>query len=609
MEPALTAVNAIVARCPGVVALPHVVRRISAFLFTLEFSCWSLESASKRGHVRLLDRLLNLESPGFNQKCRELRLNWVIQDCVERGYDPEVVDWWFRCYMPNQQRVSMADIFKIAIEHAQLPVLEWIYEETQSQLPVPRYPPYCLDPEVAVWLHEHGGLHSLIQLSLYRYIWPSDDCFEFVKQCFGFEDKTETFKIKHAFKAVTQAIERGQLDALQWLQTHRLKLFETDYLDYAVHYGRINVAKWLKQSFPKHYFSDPQNTFQDSVVSGPFKFDFDTIQWTAREYDWKDQNARLYWLEHAIIHAADTGKLELLDFAYTFRQEIVTKLRAQGEVGDIGETRDLIFGPHLMDDAASRGFDSIVQWLLKHKCQGCTTNAMDDAAAYGHLNIVEWLHQYRSEGCTTDALDGAAASGHLEIVQWLHSNRTEGCTVYAIDAAAENGHLKVVQWLHQHRTEGCTSEAMDMAAQNGHLDVVQFLHTNRSEGCTIKAMSSAALNGHLAVVQFLYVNRQMQCTSAAMESAAAKGHLTVFQWLYDHKLEEFTPEMANWEENDLDAYHRILKCQALYTDQSCLGSFIDQFIEINDFETVELLLSRARAKGATSMKSSYVEFL
>ncbi|KAJ3099033.1 hypothetical protein HDU97_003519 [Phlyctochytrium planicorne] len=117
----------------------------------------------------------------------------------------------------------------------------------------------------------------------------------------------------------------------------------------------------------------------------------------------------------------------------------------------------------IVHDAARHGRLDVVE-LLQGAVGGLmklSTDTMDEAAERGHLEVLEFLHRHRDEGCTVRAMDGAAARGYLEIVKFLHFNRKEGCTVEAMDGAAWGG------------SEGCTLKAicMDQAVSYCHLDV------------------------------------------------------------------------------------------------------------------------------------------
>lgn len=42
-------------------------------------------------------------------------------------------------------------------------------------------------------------------------------------------------------------------------------------------------------------------------------------------------------------------------------------------------------------------------------------------------------------------MDGAAGGGHLKMVQWLAKHRREGCSSAAFDMAAAEGHLNIIE--------------------------------------------------------------------------------------------------------------------------------------------------------------------
>ncbi|TYZ60554.1 hypothetical protein PybrP1_010491 [[Pythium] brassicae (nom. inval.)] len=121
----------------------------------------------------------------------------------------------------------------------------------------------------------------------------------------------------------------------------------------------------------------------------------------------------------------------------------------------------------------------------------------------GDLEMVRWLHDHQYT-FSVWMMNGAAAKGSLEVVEFLHRHRGEGCTTAAMDLAARYGHLRVLEFLHANRAEGCTSSALDGAAQNGHLNVVKFLLTSRAECCVpTSAIRFALDNNHLEVAEHL----------------------------------------------------------------------------------------------------------
>lgn len=601
----LTAVRLVCTRLPAsVAALKHVVIKVDAFLLP---SQWSLESASRLGFVRLLDRLLTLEWPGFNAKCREIRLKSAVQAALNDRYDVCVLEWWLKRYMPGQTALfPLHRVFEIAIQHAQLPVLDWLYQETKGELPELVLSYSCSDPEVVIWLHEHGAAKACSRLYL-NCQWESDDSFQAIKRCLAYQDdQGSSLQIQRHESVVAEAIARNLLDELKWLLQHRPEFFAPTHLSYAVRCGRHEIVKWLLAAFPKLFFHDPYGTFEGhSRFGSPYKYEFEMIQWVLYDYDWANATNpnRNLWMKSAIEFAVNEGKMELLELVH--KTSIIREDAAQDSSLE-GKSLESVLGVSLTDLAAMRGHLEIMQWLDSHQHDGYSTKTMDMAAGNGHLEIVQWLHQHRDQGCTVDAMDSAAGFGHLSVVRWLHKNRCEGCTTRAMDTAARSGHLNVVQWLHENRDEGCTSEAMNSAVIYGRFNIVQWLYEHRTEGCLEEATELAALNGYIPMAQLLHSKCQATFSCVVLEEVASNGNFDMFKWMYEHRSKPFVPNLLAWKHRHYDSFRRILKCMALCTDQDVLGDIVDMLVETADFETVELVLATAYSRGGTSIKSSYV---
>lgn len=628
MEQPLACIRTVCASLLAVTALPHVEHIIDAFFPT---SPWTLESASKRGLLRLMDRLLKYEHPGFNQECRLLRLKLAVEVSVKDGYDVLVLEWWIKRYMPGQTAVSLDRILELAIKQARIPVLEWLFRETNGDLPHLAQKVGCSDPDVTVWLYEHGRRH--LNTTQYFHLCVNQFDYQSAKQCLIYkeEDAGGSFCLMNTNKVAEKAITCNLLEQVQWLYDYDPSIFKSSYLNIGIACGHLELVNWLYKKFPKHYFSDPAFYIQLRLHRS-FKFSIDIFRWVLCEFEWADNRKRLNWMKDTMVFAAKKGSLEVLEMC---RIQVESISGDQVVLDNCDSTNDSGLSQHILEIAAERGDLAIIQWVEVRLTHIFTSEAMNKAAKNGHLNVVQWLHQHRHEGCSPDAIDGAAGNGNLEMVRWLHDNRSEGCTTKAMDSAARGGHFNVVKWLHENRSEGCTTGAMDFAAQHGHLDIIKWLHENRSEGCTASALNSAARNGHLEVikwlintvnegfaetalnyaaahgrlevVRFLHTNYQVHCAHSAMNAASRRGHLRTFKWLQEHQSEPFPAlDATKWEE--LGPYSQ-LKCMALYTTHDRLGWTVDKFAECGDFETVELLLSDARRKGMVSIESKYVESL
>lgn len=458
-----------------VTALPYVVYTIDAFLWP-DTRLRTLEIASKHGFVCLLDRLLKNEWSGFSRKAREQRLRNAIMDAVCYRYDVQVVKWWIRRYMPDQDVFPMVKVYCLAINYDCVPVLEWIDQATNGSLPCLERPTSCSTPDTVTWLLDHGVHHASNFPSLY--IGSSPASFQSFKRCLMHQDEDPTFNIMYTKKILHAALESGTLEDLLWLYDHRPRFFGPSILKNAIRYGNLDAVKWLVNVNPAHYFNNPERTFdEESDDSGPYRYNLAMIKWILCEFDWRRGSNRTQWMREARDYAARSGNVVMLEFVYT----VYIERSASPQAAAVALRKWVADGPSIMDKAAAKGHLDMMKVLHSHPGERCTTNAMDLAATNGHLAVVQWLHENRSEGCTTEAMNGAAAEGHLAVVQWLHENRFEGCTFKAIDCAAENGHLDIARYLHANRWEGCTPNALNQAAINAHYDVFKWLYENRSE--------------------------------------------------------------------------------------------------------------------------------
>lgn len=492
-----------------VAALPHVALAIDAFLDS-SVDQWTLERASKRGFLRLLDRLKQQESPLVSTSFREERCKAAIRIAVRDG-NVASLHWWLTTYLPGEHQDL---VLEYSIQHEQVDVLEYLWQQNGSLVQDWDWSKAvtCDKSAFAHWLHDHiAGVALALRTNEY-----SD--FAFIKWAHVHRDK---YASNYMAVAISNAVLSGNLNALLWIHDQTAARSCSSDLATAVQCGHLEIAKWLYGNYPEGHFCDPDH--------GCSCLEF--VQWLGSDYKWIDERRRAAWIEESISvvvaqdkeSAMENQALEVIQLLYLIRQ------------GNGADENPILLGrKRVMDIAAGNGLLSIVQWLHHNTSETCTTAAMDLAAAGNHLDLIQWLHLNRHEGSTASAMDEAAANGHLKMVQWLHRNRSEGCTTKAMDRAAFRGHLGMLQWLHESRTEGCTTDAMDEAARMGHLEIVQWLHSNRQEGCTQNAMRYAAIFGYVSVLKWLNENRSEGCTTDTMDSAAEAGRLVSLQYLHAH---------------------------------------------------------------------------
>lgn len=602
----LAAVRLICAKLPCLNTLPMAAHMIDAFLLN-GASEWTLESASERGFLPLLDRLLERELPQFNQKCREYRLRRAILN----GYSAPVLKWWLESYMPGQTMFSSTDVCEIAMGHWQLHIVQWLVQERRDDLH-PECFGACKSPDIAYWLYEHDR-----HLPVVVYVDSGDDDLDYIKWCMAIEvddDCAFTF----VWHDIMTAISYGPVEILS-------KIVDSepvyDALDIALRLGRLDVAKWLHQNYSNLHVIDiacrfhPRNSRQWCPSCTWKQVDLQIVRWAFCEFDWKDdEEAQTLYAKRLARTAAATGNLDVLRFLFEIslnlelEPDCVDEAASNGHVSVVCwlHENNQLCTFKAMDGAAENGHLEIVQWLHENRTEGCTTEAMDKAAANGYLDVVQWLHAFRSEGSSTDAMDYSAKYGHLNVVRWLHENRQEGCTSQAMDFAATYGHLQVVEFLHENRNEGCTTRAMDYAANEGHVEVVKWLHESRAEGCTTSAMDLAAQYGHLDVLNFLHQNRNEGCSIYAQVRAMENGRLDIFKWFHDNRVERCPSSMFLERHYQMPYYFDIVAFAARQ-NYLPLGFAVDVFINAGLFGAAEELFLEAQLKGVKTIESSYID--
>lgn len=527
----LTCVNVVRRAQPQLDTLPHVVRAIDGFVD--QSHLWTLEAATLKGLVHLLDRLAPREHPGMKPSFRESRFMFNVKQASARGF-VIVIQWWMKTYLPKYL-LSYWPIMIPAIEHGQLHVLQWaLAQETPTSYPL--YSLSCDHAAVVCWIREQR-----LPLRLYCNVdeVAKTGDLEFMKWL-----QKNQMEMIGSSNALVIAMERGYFDMVVWLVENQPAFLSFNEQLFSAHSAQstdFGRNEWPNRSYPSSYFELPEPL---EVTEGHIRL----CRWFATEYKWQNTLAKGSWADKTVLHASACGNIEILEIIseqshlwdetthHRARYMHMAASRGHSEVVKWIHAKRCRFNKHVLDGAAIGGCMDIVQLMFSEpralsKYAGC--EAMDLAAAYNRLDIVQFLHKHGLEHCcSTKAMDMAAANGHHEVVRWLHANRTEGCTVMAMDDAAANGHLTMVQWLQAKYSELRSSHTLDRAAAAGQLHVVQYVHSQGQIPCTKAGTKGAASNGHLNVVQWLHANRpDAVWTQEAIDQAAENGHLAVVTFL------------------------------------------------------------------------------
>lgn len=529
--PLLTSVQVVLRAHPQLDALPHVARAVDSFADPSPL--WTLESATLKALVHLLDRLAPREHPALSTSFREERFIHNLEQATARGY-LEIVQWWLKTYLPGQIG-SYWPIISPAIESGQLNVLQWaLAQEPSSWVPSSRF--RCDHASVVYWVHEQQQLHLRLYSNVDEIVKTGD--LAFVK---WLAERPEI--MTGSCDALVIAMEYGHFDMVKWFVAHRPAFLHlNEYL--------LSAHGVSEEDFGRHRF-DLDDTIK---LPEPLETSLGHVRicrWLATEYKWENVIARKTWVQSAMLRASACGSFEMLDilkqlqhFMGADRIELqhcmgVAALYGHFELVKWFQAQGVSFNKHVLDHAAAWGCIEIVRLIIsgpRALTRNADCQAMDLAAAHNHLDIVQLLHNHGLEKCCrAKAMDAAAANGHLDIVQWLHEHRTEGCTATAMDDAAENDHLCIMQWLQGNQRERWSTDTLDRAAAGGHLDVVEYLHSHRDIPCTEVGTTAAASNGHLKMVEWLRANRPDSVwTQESIDLAAANGHLDVVIFLAEN---------------------------------------------------------------------------
>ncbi|KDO34399.1 hypothetical protein SPRG_01535 [Saprolegnia parasitica CBS 223.65] len=211
----------------------------------------------------------------------------------------------------------------------------------------------------------------------------------------------------------------------------------------------------------------------------------------------------------------------------------------------------------------------------------CTTRVMDAAAGSDQLDVLQFLHRHRAEGCSEAALMGGAAIGSLPVVTFLCTHYHDAShLVKAMTEAARHGHLHIVQYLHGLVPVGTAgTKPMNAALRKDRVEIVHFLQAHRpSEGCTSRALEDALWNIDEDLYTFLVGVRPELLSQTTLEAAAGHGQEDI---VWDHYARGFRSHRAmawaaQWGEFDwVRQHHEVFNepCTDEATDRAAGQGF------------------------------------
>lgn len=307
-DPPLTAAALVCTR--HFATFPIVASTISAFTSSI-LTSWTLETASRSGFFRLLDRIGKNEWADVNQHFRQKRLDHAISDFFDHSSKATVdtLEWWLTQYSPEQYDASVGCLFQHAVSKSRLDVIQWLHAHdklvlndtvTKDDVDV-----FCSSPEIAYWLHKYAdGFGLKLSLSC-----CTEGNFPFLQWAIKHRDRYEVRDYEYV---VDEMCYNGMLDELKWLDKHGSACFSKVALERAILNDQVEVAKWL-YSFPKKRNSDPCRGCSE----------FATVNWVVQNYHWQIPMARVYFFESATLSAVYKNDLRALKLAFKNRVGMV----------------------------------------------------------------------------------------------------------------------------------------------------------------------------------------------------------------------------------------------------------------------------------------------
>lgn len=544
-------------------ALPTpLVPVISAFLTD---HTWTIEDACELGNLKLLQRLIKIETLSAHPLYQAHVFAEALAYAVKNDNAIELLEC-LSAFCPTGfvgQGIAEAALL------GKIHVMDWFVANHEKIVWSPVYATEAAEAghvEVLQWLKEHDPDAEAHLAGAIRHA-ARDGRFAVVKWLYeNVEPDAVTTEIE--IDALCDTIEEGDLAMAKLLYELRRHTYEQDSFDLmspiemAVTAGDLELVQLVYQYVSKEF--DLQEALRDAAGKGST----DTVRWLIE----KSRTSTNY--DEAFLQAVENGHLETAQFLrrcglpgdlyrdalsgaagnghfgmakWIYRNlregcrspaaaEQVAVSRAAGgghfEIIKWLHARRTEAGRPQYDwsETAAHGNLDIIEWLVENSDRVAHSHELDFAVECGDLEVIKWLHENTDVGCSESAMDTAAEYGQLQILEWLQENRTEGCTEVAMDCAAKEDNLEIVQWLHDNRTEGCTHNAMDYAPS---FEMTEWLHWNRSEGCTTLAMDNAAERGDVETLLFLHAYRSEGCTIQTAVNAHFSGYMAIFEWLVE----------------------------------------------------------------------------
>ncbi|KAJ3100342.1 hypothetical protein HDU96_010370 [Phlyctochytrium bullatum] len=198
------------------------------------------------------------------------------------------------------------------------------------------------------------------------------------------------------FKYVMKAARAGLLDLIRLLDAYRVPRFCKGTFDEGGGGGHLEVVKYLHKEMEQEPSLSSYGEDGKSVRLGSLQVDFCVLRFLREELEWPVPSD---YLLHAILAAKPD------EFRYYLRCV-----------------------PDFSSEDAALLFSRPKNWLpmlkILHEFHGdkddiWVARNSDQLAKQGHVDMLEFLYKHRQEGCTESGLRAAARAGHVVVIKLL----------------------------------------------------------------------------------------------------------------------------------------------------------------------------------------------
>ncbi|KAL2914117.1 hypothetical protein HK105_206375 [Polyrhizophydium stewartii] len=333
------------------------------------------------------------------------------------------------------------DLSNISLEHFKsmlCDVFETNWEGDLTKLPFKKFE-YCRLDET-FWRIRSRGMHARVKVLGLKFLQGGLD------QAAIRNGWTDLLNFDKLYFTSRNAARCGSISMLQHLVDERKAVtLNMDHAGEAATFGHLEVLKWLHERMPNRNWTTW--VMDDAARNGHI----DCVKWlhvnrtegcTTYAMDYAAKNGHLdvvKWLHanrtegcttEAIDDTARNGHLDVVKWLHANRTEGCTSFA--------------------MNWAAGNGHANVVEWLHKNRTEGNLVKAATAAACHDQLAVLQLIRSLAPNAITPALVNEAASNGHPSVLEWLINEAGLRPADSMISKAINAGKLHMLPWFRKH---------------------------------------------------------------------------------------------------------------------------------------------------------------